>query len=161
MISYFYMNTTLQVQIKEDMKTAMKAKESQKVMALRGLMSACTNRAIAQNMGPQGILSDDEVIAVLKTEAKRRKDAIIQYTDAGREELAADEKMELEIIQGYLPEVMDKDAIEKIIREKIVALGGTLDPTVKGKFMGELMGELKGKADGGDVKEVLDMILNA
>jgi len=51
------MSMTLQAQIKADMKTAMKAKESQKVMALRGLMSACTNRAIAQNMGPQGILS--------------------------------------------------------------------------------------------------------
>ena len=137
---------------------AMKAKDSQRVMALRGVMSAFTNRLVTLGRTPQEALSDEEALAVIKTEAKRRKDAIAQFVDAGREELAADEKAELEVLSTYLPEMMSLDAIREIVQAKIAEVG-EIDASAKGRFMGQIMGELGGKADGSDVKAVVDELL--
>lgn len=146
---------TLQEQIKENMKSAMKERNMSAVMTYRGLMAAMTNEVVASGKSPDSEVSDEMAMTVLTREAKKRKDSIQQYSDAGRAELAADEQAELEIIEAFLPEMLSKEDI-KIFAEQKKADMGLEDPSEKGKFMGTLMAELKGKADGNDVKAVVD-----
>nr|NIT71453.1 GatB/YqeY domain-containing protein [candidate division KSB1 bacterium]NIX71133.1 GatB/YqeY domain-containing protein [candidate division KSB1 bacterium] len=99
------------------------------------------------------MIGDEGAITVIKRLAKQRKDSIEQFEGAGRNELAEKEKAELAILEGYLPEMMGKDEIEKVARVKKDELG--VDDKLKmGMLMGAVMKELKGKADGGDVKAV-------
>lgn len=146
---------TLQEQIKENMKDAMRAKETAKVMTLRGLMSAFTNELVAIGKMPTDLLDDDQAIAVITREAKRRKDSIQQFIDGGREELAEDEKTELAVLETYLPELMSLEDVKQFVEQKKNEMGIS-DPSEKGKFIGVIMGELKGKADGTQVKQVVD-----
>lgn len=146
---------TLQEQMKENMKSAMKERNMAAVTTYRGLMAAMTNEVVASGKSPDTPVDDEMAMVVLTREAKKRKDSISQYTDAGRPELAADEQVELEIIEAFLPEMMSKEDI-KILAEQKKADMGMSDASQKGQFMGALMGELKGKADGNDVKEVVD-----
>ncbi len=148
---------TLQEQIKEQMKDAMRAKDSARVTTLRGLMSAFTNELVAQSKMPTDMLSDDEVIIVITRESKRRKDAIAQYVDAGREELAQDEKNELAILEEFLPELMSEDDILAYVTDKKNELGFD-DPSKKGEFIGVVMGDLKGKADGAQVSKIINQL---
>jgi uncharacterized protein YqeY len=145
---------SLQQEIKEKMKEAMKAKEKATVLTLRGLMSAFTNELVAQGKVPTEALSDEDAIKVITKEAKKRKDAIQQYSDAGREELASDEKEELAILEAYLPELMSEDEIKTKVQEKKEELGIS-DPSEKGKLIGALMQDLQGKADGSLVQKVV------
>ena len=147
---------TLQEQMKENMKAAMREKNMPAVMTYRGLMSAMTNEIVASGKAPDTPVDDEMAMTVLTREAKKRKDSIQQYTDAGRPELAEDEQAELAIIETYLPEMMSIEDIKKIAEAKIAELGTDAN---KGQVMGALMGELKGKADGGDVKTVVDELL--
>ena len=149
---------SLQQQIKDDMKESMKAKESGKVMVLRGIMSALTNELVRSGKTPQDELADADALMVITREAKRRKDAIQQFEDGGRPELAEDEKTELAIIETYLPEMMSKAEIEKVVLEKKEALGID-DKSKMGQLIGAVMAELQGKADGGDVKAVVESVL--
>lgn len=148
---------TLQEKVKEQMKDAMRAKDEQKKMTLRGLMSAFTNELVAQGKMPTDSLSDDDALKVITREAKRRKDSIQQYIDGGREELAADEKEELAVLESYLPELMSEADIRSFAEAKKAELGIT-DVSEKGKFIGTLMGDLQGKADGALVKQVIDQL---
>lgn len=145
---------SLQQEIEEKMKEAMRAKEKATVLTLRGLMSAFTNELVAQGKVPTEALSDEDAIKVITKEAKKRKDAIQQYSDAGREELASDEKKELAILEAYLPELMSEDEIRQRVQKKKEELGVN-DPTEKGKLIGALMQELQGKADGSLVQKIV------
>jgi uncharacterized protein YqeY len=147
----------LQEQIKEQMKEAMRAKEKRTVMTLRGLMSAFTNELVAQGKMPTDMLSDEEAIVVITREAKRRKDSIAQYADAGREELASDEKEELAILEAFLPELMSEDEIREVVMKKKEELGAN-DASSKGQLIGAVMAELKGKADGALVNQVISSL---
>ncbi|MCA9351495.1 GatB/YqeY domain-containing protein [Patescibacteria group bacterium] len=147
---------TLQEQMKENMKAAMKEKNMAAVTTYRGLMSAMTNAVVAAGKAPDTAVDDAMAMEVLTKEAKKRKDSIQQYTDAGRPELAEDEQAELAIIEKFLPEMMSKDEIKTIAEAKVADLGADAN---KGQVMGALMAELKGKADGGDVKAVVDELL--
>lgn len=150
---------TLHEQIKNDMKDAMRAKESDKVMVLRGLMSACTNELVAQKKTPQDLLDDEATLAVITREAKRRKDAIQQFVDGGRPELAEDEEKELTILSEYLPEMMSEEEILPIASAKKEELGIS-DKSDIGRLIGAVMADLKGKADGADVKKVIDSLFS-
>jgi len=136
----------------------MKARDMAAVTTYRGLMSALTNEMVAQRKAPDTPVSDEDAIRVLTREAKKRKDAIAQYEQAGRPELAEDEKKELAIIEQFLPELMSREEIEEVVKAKMEELGVS-DASEKGKLMGAVMGELKGKADGTLVKEVVDELL--
>ncbi len=149
---------TLQEQIKEQMKDAMRAKETTAVMTLRGLMSAFTNELVASGKMPTDMLTDDQALVVITREAKRRKDSIAQFEEAGREELASDEKEELAILEKFLPELMPEDEVRAVITVKIEELGIT-DASEKGKLIGALMTELKGKADGSMVNAIVSELL--
>ena len=150
---------SLQTTIKDGIKEAMKNKEMTKLTVLRGLSSAFMNEAVALNRGPQGELSDEEVIALVTREAKRRKDSINQYTEGGREDLAADEKAELEVLEAYLPTMMSIDEIRPLAEAKKAELGAD-DKSKLGQLVGALMKDLKGKANGDDVKSVVESLFN-
>lgn len=147
----------LQTQIKADMITAMKAREALKVEVLRGLMAAFTNELVATKKLPTDELGDEGVFAVIRREVKKRKDSFEQFTKGNRPELAAKEDAERVILEAYLPAMMSQDDIRKIAEAKKAELGVT-EKKEAGKFMGALMKDLQGKADGADVKAVIDSL---
>lgn len=147
----------MQEQIKSELKKAMMEKNMSRVNTIRMLLASFTNELVAIGKTPTDTLSDDEVIKVLKREAKKRKDSIDQYINAGREELAEDEKSELLIIEEFLPEMMSKEEIMKRVSEKLEK--ESIDPSKKGQFIGMMMRELGNDADGALVKEVVDELI--
>ncbi len=150
---------TVQEQVKEQMKNAMKERNMAAVTTYRGLMSAFTNEVVAQKLSPDTPVTDEMAIAVITREAKKRKDAIAQFEDAGRADLAEDEKAELKLLEVFLPELMSREEIKTFALAKKEELGIN-DASEKGKFIGTLMAELRGKADGALVKEVVDTLFN-
>jgi len=140
------------------MTTAMKARDTIRVAVLRSLMSACTNELVTKGKKPQDELTDSEVVTVIRRAVKQRKDALQQFASAGRDDLATHERDELAILETYLPQPMSRSDIEKIAKEKIATLGIT-DKTKVGVLIGAIMREAAGKADGGDVKAVVDSLL--
>ncbi|MEN9649496.1 MAG: hypothetical protein RL094_463 [Candidatus Parcubacteria bacterium] len=146
---------SLHDQIKGQIKEAMLAKDAIKLTVVRGLTTAFMNELVATNRTPQDTLTDDEALAVIRRSAKQRKDSIDQFIAGGRPELAEDEKKELSILEAYLPQMMSREEIQKIAEAKKAELGIT-DKSETGKFMSALMKDLKGKADGADVKAVVE-----
>lgn len=149
---------TLHEQIKGEMKEAMKEKNQPRLMAIRGLLSAFTNEAVSKKYKPDQILTDEEALAVIKRAVKQRKDAIAQFESGDRVDLAENEKGELSYLEKYLPQMMSREEIKKIAEAKKAELGIT-DKSGAGKFTGTLMKELAGRADGADVKAVVDELL--
>lgn len=146
---------TLQEQIKENMKNAMKERNMTAVTTYRGLMSAFTNEVVTLGKSPDTPITDEDALKVLTREAKRRKDSIQQYEDADRPELADDERAELVLIEAFLPEMMSIQDIRILAEQKKAELNIN-DASGKGQLMSALMTTLKGKADGTDVKTVVD-----
>lgn len=146
-----------QAELKEAMKDAMRAKDSVKLSVIRGLMSACTNEAVAKGKGPDGVLSEDEMLTVITRAAKQRKDSIEQFEKGGRPELAEQEKAELAVIETMLPAQMSQEEIEAAARAKAAELG-IADKSKANQLMGALMKDLKGRADGNDVKAVVESL---
>jgi hypothetical protein len=147
----------LQKKIIENMQKAMKEKDELRLLVLRGLMAAFTNELVSKKKKPDGELSDEEALEVIQRGAKQRKDSIEQFNKGGRADLAESEEKELAILEEYLPEMMGRDEIEKLAKAKKEELG--IDDKAKmGMLMGSLMKDLKGKADGGDVKAVVESL---
>jgi len=148
---------TIQEQIKENMKTAMKAKDSVAVTTLRSLMAAFMNEVVATGGTPQTPATDDVAMTVIKRAVKQRKDAIAQFTDGGRADLAESEQAELAVLEAYLPEMMSVDAIREIAESKKSELGID-DKSKMGMLVGAVMKETAGQADGGDVKTIVESL---
>lgn len=148
---------TLHEQIKAALKPAMMAKDAVRLSVIRGMMTAITNELVATGDMPQDTLSDDGVLKVIKRLANQRKDSIQQFIDGGRPELADGEKAELAILESYLPTLMSQEAIKPIAEAKKTELGIT-DKAKAGQLTGAIMKELAGKADGNDVKAVVDSL---
>jgi uncharacterized protein YqeY len=155
MIHYDHMS--LQETIKSGIKDAMKAKDSVRLDVLRGLSTAFMNYSVANGGTPQTELVDQQVMDVIAKEAKKRKDSIEQFTNAGRNELAEKEQLELVILQEFLPTMMSVDEIKPIVVAKIAEMNA--DKSKAGMVVGMVMKELKGKADGDDVKKIVDELL--
>ncbi len=136
-----------------DIKAAMKAGEKDRLTVLRGLKSDIKYAAIG---GTE--LTDEAVIGVLTSAAKKRRDAIEQYRAGGRDDLVAKESAELEIIQAYLPQQLTDEELTSIIAETVAAVGAST-PADMGKVMGQLMPKVKGKADGKRVNELVKAAL--
>lgn len=147
----------MQETIKAELKKSMMEKNMERVNVIRMLLASFTNELVSLGRVPTDALSDEEVMKVLKREVKKRKDSIDQYTNAGRPELAEDEKSEMIIIEEFLPEMMSKEEITKRISEKLAA--EPIDSANKGKFIGQMMKELGDLADGALVKEVVEDFL--
>ena len=144
-----------QSELKEQLKDAMRAKDTVRLSVIRGLMSAMTNEAVAKGKGPDGVLSEEEALTVVMRAAKQRKDSIEQFEKGGRPELAEGEKVELAMLQAMLPAQMSREEIVAAATAKAAEMGVT-DKSGANQFMGALMKDLKGKADGTLVKEVVD-----
>ena len=150
-------NMSLHEDIRASLKDALKAKEEVRLRTIRSMLTAFTNEAVATGGTPQTQLSDDQVLAVIKRLAKQRKESIVQYEAANRPELAVPEKDELLVLESYLPQMMSQDQIRPIAEAKKAELG--IDDRVKmGMLMGAVIKELAGKADGADVKAVVESL---
>lgn len=137
----------------------MRAKDEVKLRTLRSLVTAMTNEVVAKKRKPDEFLTDEEAVAVLKRAANQRKDSIEQFVNGGRPELAEPEKAELAIIESYLPQMMSREEIETVVKAKMSEMGVS-GKAEAGKFTGAVMKDLKGKADGADVKAVIDTLLS-
>jgi len=135
----------------------MRAKDTERLTVLRGLLSAFTNENVAKKRKPDETLPDEDALAVISRAAKQRKDSIEQFTAGGRPELAEAEERELALIQSYLPQMMSQEEIRPLAESKKAELSID-DPQKKGMLMSALMKDLKGKADGNDVKAVVDSL---
>lgn len=145
---------SLKNKILEDLKAAMKAKEADKLNVLRSLKAKLLEKEISERKGGEASLSDEQVVDVLMKAAKQRKESIDQFEEGGRDDLVEKEKFELEIIETYLPEMMDEDEIRKAVQAQIDKMGAT-DMSDMGKVMGALMGRLKGKAEGATISKIV------
>ena len=146
---------SLHEQIKGEVKPAMMAKDSVRLSVVRNMISAFVNELVATGKTPQDTLDDAGVLKVIKRLSNQRKDSIEQFEKGGRPELADSERAELTILDTYLPTLMSRDEIKKIALAKKAELGVT-DKTKAGQLTGAIMKDLAGKADGGDVKAVVD-----
>jgi hypothetical protein len=149
---------SLQSTIREEMKQAIIAKDATKLSVVRGVISAFTNELVAIGKTPQDELTDEEALKVITRISKQRKDSIDQFRAAGREDLVIKEEEELEHLLPYLPKLMERDEIKPLAIAKKDELG-IIDKSKSGLLMSALMKDLKGKADGNDVKAVVEELL--
>lgn len=145
--------------IKKSIPDAMRARDEVRLRTLRSLVTAMTNEVVNKKRKPDEFLTDEEAVAVIKRAVNQRKDSIEQFEKASRNDLAEPEKAELVILESYLPAMMSRDEILPIAKVKMAELNVSSKADA-GKFTGALMKELKGKADGGDVKAVVDSLLS-
>ena len=135
---------TLTEQINADVKEAMKAREKEKLAALRAIKSALMLEATKDGSGE---VSEEAGMKILQKLHKQRKDAAALYQEQGRDDLLHDEVFQADIIEAYLPAQMSEYEIAVVVKE-IIAKTGASSPADMGKVMGVAMGQLSGKADG-------------
>lgn len=140
------MPTALASQVQQDYATAMKARATQRVAALRMLMNAMKNAQITK----RAELTDDDILAVVKREAKKRKEAAEAFRSGGRQEQAEAEEAELAVLQTYLPQQMSDDELLSLV-EKVLSEEPTAGPADFGTIMKRVMSEAGNRADGGTV----------
>ncbi len=144
--------------IKGELKEALRAKDEVRLRTVRNMLTAFTNELVATGKKPQDTLDDAGVLAVIKRLSKQRKDSIEQFKKGGREDLAVEEEKELVVLDAYLPQMMSQDEIRPIAERKIAEFGVT-DKSKMGQLMGAIMKECDGRADGNDVKAVVESLL--
>lgn len=147
----------LHQQIKDTLKEAMKNKEAARLRTIRSMLTAFTNELVATGKTPQDWLEDEQTLAVIKRLSKQRKESIVQFEANNRPELAEPEKEELIVLESYLPQMMSIDEITPIAEAKKAELGID-DKSKMGMLVGAVMKELSGKADGADVKTVIESL---
>ncbi|MDT7836145.1 GatB/YqeY domain-containing protein [Aquabacterium sp. OR-4] len=147
----------LKDQITEDMKAAMRAKDAERLSAIRMLLAAIKQREVDERI----TLDDAQVVAVVDKLIKQRKDSIAAYQGAGREDLAAKEQAELSVLQAYLPARMGAEEITAAVTAIVDGLGGaaSLGPGDMGKVMAAAKAQLAGKADMGQVSAAVKAAL--
>lgn len=145
----------LKEKILEDIKKAMRAKEELRLSTLRMLSAAMHNRAIEKRArSGESELSDEEALATIRSEVKKRRDAAGEFERGDRLELAEKERAESKILEAYLPSELNDEEIEEMVRETVASLG---EVTAKdfGRVMGETMKRVKGRASGDRVSATL------
>lgn len=154
---------SLKEKIREDLNEALKAKEELKTSVLRLLSSAILNKEkdkrYKSGKAEDVSLTDEEIIEVVSSEAKKRKEAMELYEKGARPELAEKEKKEIEILENYLPEQLSVEELKGLVKEA-VAKTGAKEPKDMGKVMAELAPKIKGKADGSMVSKIVKELLS-
>ncbi|MBL1209709.1 GatB/YqeY domain-containing protein [Geminocystis sp. GBBB08] len=145
---------SLKEQIGEDIKSAMKAKDKIRLETVRSIKKVLLEKEVELRGKGKNSLTPEDEIEILVQQAKQRRDSIQQYLQANRADLADKEKLELEIIETYLPAQISDTELEEIISNIITQVGATT-PKDLGKVMGVAMKELKGKADGKKIQELV------
>jgi hypothetical protein len=141
---------SLQEQISAALKDAMRARDEVKMATLRLVLTAIKNR----EKEARSLLEDQEVISVITTQIKQRRESIEQYRQADREDLAQREESELQILQGYMPEQVSEEEISNTL-DKIIAEVGAVSMKDMGKVMKAAMAKLAGKAEGGAINAMV------
>lgn len=148
---------SLHKQIKDGIKEAMIAKDTLRLTVLRNISSTFMNEMLAKKITTEE-LGDEDAIAIIRRLVKQRKDSIEQFTKGNRMDLVEAEAAEVKILETFLPQLMSREDIEKIVKEKLAG-AGEIDKAKMGVFMGTIMKDLKGKADGMLVKEVIEELV--
>ncbi len=141
---------TLKEQIRADLTTAIKARDEVRSSTLRMVLTAITNAEVAGKEAKQ--LTDDEVLTVLTSESKKRREAATAFSDGGRAEMAAKEVAEAAVIADYLPEPLTDEEISALVTSAIEQTGAAGEGMkAMGKVMGVVTPQTRGRADGGQV----------
>jgi uncharacterized protein YqeY len=141
---------SLKQQITEDMKAAMRAKETARLGAIRLLLAAMKQREVDERIE----LTDADVVAIIEKMLKQRRDSISQYKAANRQDLVDVEEFEVTVLQGYMPQQLSEAEVAAAIAEAIVATGAA-GPQDMGKVMGVVKPKLAGRADMGKVSALI------
>ncbi|GAB2718539.1 MULTISPECIES: GatB/YqeY domain-containing protein [Comamonas] len=145
---------SLKAQITEDMKNAMRAKDTERLGTIRLLQAAMKQKEVDERVE----LDDAMVIAIVDKMIKQRKDSIAAFEGAGRQDLADKEKSEIEVIKGYLPERLSAEEVTAAVKAIVAELGAS-GPGDMGKVMGAVKTQLAGKADMGLVSAAVKAAL--
>ncbi len=143
-------DSPLKAQINEAMKAAMRAKEKERLGTIRLILAEIKKVEVDERIDPD----DVRVTSILDKMVKQRRDSIKQFTDAGRDELAAKEQNEIEVIQEFLPQPLSAEEIASLIEEAIASTGAASMQDM-GKVMGRLKPQMAGRADMGKVSELI------
>lgn len=145
---------TLLSTLNDDMKTAMRAKDKERLAVIRMLKASIQNEEIKVGH----VLNDDEELTILSREMKQRRDSLAEFENAGRDDLSEKVKVEIAIVEEYLPAQLSDDEIREIVKQAIAETGAA---SVKefGKVMGVVMPQVKGKADGNQVNAIVKELL--
>ena len=160
--------------IQQDFKKALKEKNKTEISTLRMLNAATLNREKEKRykiskenpdwkekeLGKESQLTEDELIEVISSEVKKRKEAISEFEKGKREDLAQKERKEMEILKRYLPEQISGEEIKKMAKEAITEVGAE-SPKDMGKVMGVLMPKMKGKAEGSVISKIVRELLES
>ncbi len=147
-------NMSLLTTLNDDIKTAMKAKDKESLSVLRMLKTAVQNAQIKEGHN----LNGEEELTMLSREMKQRKDSLKEFEEAGRTDLADKTKIEIAIVERYMPEQFSESKIIQIVQEAITQVGAH-SPKEFGKVMGIVMPKVKGKADGNQVNTIVKELL--
>jgi uncharacterized protein YqeY len=136
---------SLRERIETDLKAAMKSRDHDTVGALRMALAAI--KTAAAEGGTGGEVSDERVEELLHREVKQRRESADAYEEGGRDDLAAKERREAEVLEAYLPEQLGEEELAAVVDETIAEVGAS-DSSDVGRVMGEIMPKIKGRADG-------------
>ena len=145
---------SLKDQVTEDMKTAMRAKDSERLGAIRLLLAACKQKEVDERV----VLDDAAVIAIVDKLIKQRKDSIAAFTQAARQDLADKEAAEIKVLEAYLPKRLSAEEVAAEVKA-IVAELGAKGPGDMGKVMGAVKTRLAGRAEMGQVSAAVKAAL--
>ncbi len=140
--------------LNEDLKEAMRSGDERRKLAIRAVKTAIRNAEV-EKMAP---LDEDEILAVIAREAKKRRDAIVEFKRGGRDDLVANEEAELAVLESYLPRQLTAEEIEAHAREVIAELKAAGQANM-GNVMRRMMTDLKGRADGRLVNQIVRRLL--
>ena len=143
-------NSPLKAQINEAMKAAMRAKEKERLGTIRLVLAEIKKVEVDERIDPD----DVRVTSILDKMVKQRRDSMKQFADAGRDELAAKEQTEIEVIQEFLPQPLSEEEIASLIEEAIASTGAASMQDM-GKIMGLLKPQMAGRADMGKVSGLI------
>lgn len=147
---------SIREQLSSDLKMAMRSRDMDRVSVIRLLLSSIKNKEIEKGKGAQ--LTEDEVLSLIVSAAKQRRESIDQYTQAGRSELAGKEARELDVLLGYLPKPLSEDELRAKVKEAIAA-AGIAEMKQMGVVMKTLVPALRGRAEGEAIREMLQSCL--
>lgn len=151
---------TLRERLGADLMASQKSSAADRVGVLRLVMAELKNREIEKRgKGGEPMLSDTEITELLRREVKKRKEAIALFLQGGRKDLASQDEKDIAIIEEYLPALMDREGILRVVRGLMSASGGEGTVHDFPTLMRETMKILKGQADGSEVKEAIESCL--
>lgn len=153
------MEVSLKQRLQDELKEAMRSKQELRSRVLRLVVAAIKNDEVnARTDGRGGVLSDGDVMVLIRREVKQHEESLLEARNAGRDDLVAEQNNELAILRSFLPQQLSREAIEDLVRQTIAEVGATT-PKQQGQVMKALQPKVKDIADGKLVNEVVRELL--